>query len=223
MIELKREEKALLVTVDVFSQRTKGISLEDEANELRELTKTAALEAAQEEICRVDTPSPNLFIGTGKAWELSLLVSEHNIDAAIFSTDLSGTQARNLEEKLGCKIIDRTQLILDIFAQHARGPEGKMQVELAQLEYLLPRLTGKGTMLSRLGGGIGTRGPGEQKLELDRRRIRSRITRLKEDLEKVHAHRELIRKKRKEDDVPLVSFVGYTNAGKIGRASCRER
>ena len=183
MIELNRKEKALLVTVDVFSQRTKGISLEDEANELRELTKTAALEAAQEEICRVDTPSPNLFIGTGKAWELSLLVSEHNIDAAIFSTDLSGTQARNLEEKLGCKIIDRTQLILDIFAQHARGPEGKMQVELAQLEYLLPRLTGKGTMLSRMGGGIG-------------------------------AQRDLLRKKRKTEKIPLVSLVGYTNAGK---------
>ena len=214
MIELNRKEKALLVTVDVFSQRTKGISLEDEANELRELTKTAALEAAQEEICRVDTPSPNLFIGTGKAWELSLLVSEHNIDAAIFSTDLSGTQARNLEEKLGCKIIDRTQLILDIFAQHARGPEGKMQVELAQLEYLLPRLTGKGTMLSRMGGGIGARGPGEQKLELDRRIIRNRIGKLKRELAKARAQRDLLRKKRKTEKIPLVSLVGYTNAGK---------
>lgn len=214
MIELNRKEKALLITVDVFSQRTKGISLEDEADELRELTKTAALEAAQEEICRVDTPSPNLFIGTGKAWDLSLLVSEHTIDAAIFSTDLSGTQARNLEEKLGCKIIDRTQLILDIFAQHARSPEGKTQVELAQLEYLLPRLTGKGVMLSRLGGGIGTRGPGEQKLELDRRIIRNRIGKLKRELAKERSQRDLLRKKRKEEKIPLVSLVGYTNAGK---------
>ena len=214
MIELNRKEKALLVTVDVFSQRTKGVSLDDEANELRELTKTAGLEITREETCRLDKPSPNLFVGAGKAWELCLLVSEHNIDAAIFSADLSGTQARNLEEKLGCKIIDRTQLILDIFAQHARSPEGKTQVELAQLEYLLPRLTGKGIMLSRMGGGIGARGPGEQKLELDRRIIRNRIGKLKRELAKERSQRDLLRKKRKEEKIPLVSLVGYTNAGK---------
>ncbi|HAH19946.1 MAG: GTPase HflX [Omnitrophica WOR_2 bacterium GWF2_43_52] len=214
MIELFEKEKALLVTVDVFSLRSQGMKIEDEKQELRELVKTAGLEIVDEVICHYDKPSPSLFIGSGKAAELNLVAAQLRIDVVVFSVDLSGTQARNLEEKLGCKVIDRTQLILDIFALHAKSPEGKMQVELAQLEYLLPRLTGKGTMLSRLGGGIGTRGPGEQKLELDRRRIRSRITRLKGDLEKVHSHRELIRKKRKEDDVPLVSFVGYTNAGK---------
>ncbi len=214
MIELNRKEKALLITVDIFSQRTKGISIDDQANELRELTKTAGLEITREETCRLDKPSPSLFIGAGKAWEFCQIVSEHNIDAAIFSTDLSPTQARNLEEKLGCKIIDRTQLILDIFAQHARSPEGKTQVELAQLEYLLPRLTGKGVMLSRMGGGIGARGPGEQKLELDRRIIRNRIGKLKRELAKERAQRDLLRKKRKEERIPLVSLVGYTNAGK---------
>ena len=214
MIELFEKEKALLVTVDVFSLRAKGMNIEDEKQELRELVKTAGLEIVDEVICHYDKPSPNLFIGSGKAAELNLIAAQQRIDVVVFSAELSGTQARNLEEKLGCKVIDRTQLILDIFALHAKSPEGKMQVELAQLEYLLPRLTGKGIMLSRLGGGIGTRGPGEQKLELDRRRIRSRITKLKNDLGKIHSHRELIRKKRKEDDVPLVSLVGYTNAGK---------
>ena len=214
MIELFEKEKALLITVDVFSIRKEGMKAEDEKQELRELVKTAGLEITEEVVCHYDKPSPNLFIGTGKASELSLVAAGHRIDVAVFSVDLSATQARNLEEKLGCKVIDRTQLILDIFALHAKSPEGKMQVELAQLEYLLPRLTGKGTMLSRLGGGIGTRGPGEQKLELDRRRIRSRITKLKRDLEKIHTQRGLIRKKRKEEEMPSVSIVGYTNAGK---------
>ena len=128
--------------------------------------------------------------------------------------NLSGTQQRNLEEAIGKKTIDRTQLILDIFAQRAKTPEGKMQVELAQLEYLLPRLAGKGGILSRLGGGIGTRGPGEQKLELDRRRIRKRIDRLKADLKQVRLHRAVLRKNRKENAIPIVALVGYTNAGK---------
>ena len=214
MIELREKEKALLVTADIFSMRTKGFSVEDEASELRELAKTSGADIIEEVVCHYDKPSPNLFIGKGKAAELNLLAEEHGINVVIFSYDLSGTQQRNLEEEIGCKVIDRTQIILDIFAQHAKGPEGKMQVELAQLEYLLPRLTGKGIMLSRLGAGIGTRGPGEQKLEVDRRKIRGRIARLKEDLKKVTSHRELIRKKRKEEAIPLVSLVGYTNAGK---------
>lgn len=214
MIELNKKEKALLVTVDVFSLRQKGLKVQDEADELRELSKTSGVEVIDEMICHYDKPSPNLFIASGKANELGFEVSENDIDAAIFSVDLSGTQQRNLEEKLGCKVIDRTQLILDIFAQHAKSPEGKMQVELAQLEYLLPRLTGKGIALSRLGGGIGTRGPGEQKLEMDRRRIRRRIAKLKTDLGKVGAQRYLTRKKRKEEKLPLVCLIGYTNAGK---------
>ena len=130
------------------------------------------------------------------------------------SRDLSGTQQRNLEEVIGKKTIDRTQLILDIFAKHAKSPEGKMQVELAQLQYLLPRLIGKGIVLSRLGGGIGTSGPGEQKLEVDRRRIRKHIDKLSDDLKHFSIHRQTMKKKRKENDIPSVALVGYTNAGK---------
>ena len=214
MIELNQKEKALLVTVDVFAFRDKSLKIEDEAGELKELAKTAGLEIIEELTCHYDNPSPNLFIGKGKAEELNLIAAEFNADVVLFSVDLSGTQQRNLEEAIGRKVIDRTQLILDIFSRHAKSPEGKTQVELAQLEYLLPRLTGKGIMLSRLGGGIGTSGPGEQKLELDRRRIRGRITRLKTDLEKIRAQRYLIRKKRIAQKLPLVSLVGYTNAGK---------
>ena len=214
MIELNTKEKALLVTVDLFSLRSENLKIEDEANELRELTKTSGLEILDQVICHYDKPSPSLFIGKGKAEELGFIAREQGIDVAVFSVDLSGTQQRNLEQIIGCKTIDRTQLILDIFAQHARSPEGKMQVELAQLEYLLPRLTGKGIMLSRLGGGIGTRGPGEQKLELDRRRIRSRITKLRKDLERIRSQRNLMNKKRKLEEIALVALVGYTNAGK---------
>ena len=214
LIELNTKEKALLVTVDLFSLRSENLKIEDEANELRELTKTSGLEILDQVICHYDKPSPSLFIGKGKAEELGFIAREQGIDVAVFSVDLSGTQQRNLEQIIGCKTIDRTQLILDIFAQHARSPEGKMQVELAQLEYLLPRLTGKGIMLSRLGGGIGTRGPGEQKLELDRRRIRSRITKLRKDLERIRSQRNLMNKKRKLEEIALVALVGYTNAGK---------
>lgn len=215
MIELNQKERALLVTVDVFSRKEpKGLKVQDEQDELRELAKTSGVEAVDEVVSHCARPSSNLFIGKGKVDEISAACGQLRADAAIFSVDLSGTQQRNLEETIGCKVIDRTQLILDIFAQHAKSPEGKMQVELAQLEYLLPRLTGKGIMLSRLGGGIGTRGPGEQKLEVDRRRIRSRIAKLKRELTKSSTQRSLARKKRQEEKVPLVSLVGYTNAGK---------
>lgn len=142
------------------------------------------------------------------------MCEEQQADTVIFNRDLSGTQQRNLEEIIGKKIVDRTQLILDIFAKHARSPEGKMQVELAQLQYLLPRLIGKGLILSRLGGGIGTRGPGEQKLEFDRRKIRSRIDKLKKDLKDLASHRQTMRSKRKKEGIPSVALVGYTNAGK---------
>ncbi|MFN7170746.1 MAG: GTPase HflX, partial [Candidatus Omnitrophota bacterium] len=132
----------------------------------------------------------------------------------IFDHALTPAQARNLEQVIKCRVVDRTELILDIFAHHARSREGKIQVELAQLEYLLPRLVGKGIMLSRLGGGIGTRGPGEQKLEVDRRKIRKRILKLKRDLELIKSRRDTLRKKRKEWDIPVVAIIGYTNAGK---------
>jgi len=153
LIELNTKEKALLVTVDLFSLRSENLKIEDEANELRELTKTSGLEILDQVICHYDKPSPSLFIGKGKAEELGFIAREQGIDVAVFSVDLSGTQQRNLEQIIGCKTIDRTQLILDIFAQHARSPEGKMQVELAQYQYLLPRLAGKWRHLERLGAG----------------------------------------------------------------------
>lgn len=159
-------------------------------------------------------PDPAFFIGRGKAEELRLLVEAENLDLFIFDEELTPGQQRNLENKVGCKILDRTQLILDIFARRARTREGQLQVELAQLNYLLPRLTGKGTLLSRLGGGIGTRGPGETKLEMDRRRIRRRIAHLRREVEQVRTHRQLQRARRQGVPVPIVALVGYTNAGK---------
>lgn len=159
-------------------------------------------------------PDPAFFVGRGKAEELSRLAKANDLNLWVFDQELSPGQQRNLETKVGCKILDRTQIILDIFARRARSREGKLQVELAQLNYLLPRLTGKGTMLSRLGAGIGTRGPGETKLETDRRRIRTRLALLRRDLEGIRRHRQRQRVKRQGIPVPVVALVGYTNAGK---------
>lgn len=206
-------ERALLVTIKLQSERDSW-ELEDAALELEELMRTCGAEIADTLTCVRDKPTPNLFIGKGKAEELAFICHENNIDTVVFSHDISGTQQRNLDEVIGKKTIDRTQLILDIFARHAKSPEGKMQVELAQLQYLLPRLAGKGVLLSRLGGGIGTRGPGEQKLEVDRRRIRKRIDKLKSDLRQVTQQRSTMRKRRKEKAIPQAVLVGYTNAGK---------
>jgi GTP-binding protein HflX len=205
-------ERALLVTIRLKSKDS--WHLEDIAEELEELSATSGVEVVDNISCLCEKPTPNFFIGKGKTEELAILAQENNIDVLIFSHDLSGTQQRNLEEIIGKKIIDRTELILDIFARHARSPEGKMQVELAQLQYLMPRLIGKGIILSRLGGGIGTSGPGEKKLEVDRRRIRGRIDKLREDLRYLSQHRLTMRKKRKENALPTVALVGYTNAGK---------
>ncbi len=206
-------ERAILVTVDLFQDKEKP-DIEEAALELEELVLACKVEALDNIVCFCDKITPNLFIGKGKAQELATLAQELSADVVIFSHNLSGTQQRNLEEVIGKKTIDRTQLILDIFARRAKSPEGKMQVELAQLEYLSPRLVGKGVILSRQGGGVGTSGPGEKKLEIDRRRIKDRIARLKADLKKVTLHRNLIRKKRREEGMPLVSLVGYTSAGK---------
>ncbi|MBP7215747.1 MAG: GTPase HflX [Candidatus Omnitrophica bacterium] len=206
-------EKVILVTVALKHNRDNW-RIEDTAGELEELARTSGVEVKDHSMFVVEKPTANLFIGQGKAQEIAFLCQEYEVDAVIMSQDLSGTQQRNLENIFGCKTIDRTQLILDIFARHAKSPEGKMQVELAQLEYLLPRLTGKGVVLSRLGGGIGTRGPGEQKLEVDRRRIRKRIDKLKDDLRQHALHRQTVRKRRKENAMPQVALVGYTNAGK---------
>jgi len=206
-------ERALLVTIKFKSERDSW-RFEDIAEELEELVSACGVEAVDNITCLCDRPTPNLFIGKGKVEELALISEEEEIDTFIFSRDFSSTQQRNLEEILGKKTIDRTQLILDIFARHAKSPEGKMQVELAQLQYLMPRLIGKGVILSRLGGGIGTSGPGEQKLEVDRRRIRKKIDKLKNDLRHLSQHRKTLRKKRKENALPTVALVGYTNAGK---------
>ena len=200
-------ERALLVSVKLEG-REDSWKMQDIALEMEELAATCGVEVVDNVPCPRDKPTPNLYIGKGKAEELYYLVQEENIDVVVFSCDLSGTQQRNLEEIIGKKTIDRTQLILDIFARHAHTPEGTMQVELAQLQYLFPRLVGKGIILSRLGGGIGTRGPGEQKLEVDRRRIRKRIDRLKADLKNLSLHRQRMRKNRKENSIPTVALVG---------------
>jgi len=206
-------ERALLVTIKLRSEKDSW-RLEDMAEELEELTKTSGALVVDNITSNCDKPTPDLLIGKGKAEEIALLAEEEEADTVIFSHDLSGTQQRNLEDVIGKKTIDRTQLILDIFARHARSPEGKMQVELAQLQYLMPRLIGKGIILSRIGGGIGTRGPGEQKLEIDRRRITKRIDRLRDDLKHLTAHRLTTGKRRKDNAIPVVALIGYTNAGK---------
>lgn len=206
-------EKAILVSIELRNDPD-AWRIEDLSAELEELSASTSVEVLENVICLCDRVTPNYFIGTGKVEEIAFILKERQADLVIFSHNLSGTQQRNLEQALGSKVIDRTQLILDIFSQRARSPEGKMQVELAQLEYLLPRLSGKGVMLSDLGGGIGTRGPGETKLELDRRQVRKKIAKLKEDLRKAGAHRQAIRKKRKSAKLPCVALVGYTSAGK---------
>lgn len=175
---------------------------------------SAGARVAGSTLQRSPDPDPATLIGRGKVEQLRIAAREAGADCVIFSRDLSPTQLRNLEEALGLRVIDRTQLILDIFARRARTREGKLQVELAQLNYLLPRLTGRGALLSRLGGGIGTRGPGEQKLEFDRRRIRTRIQKLSEALDHVRSQRALHRHRRRERHFLSVALVGYTNAGK---------
>lgn len=207
------KERALLVTAEFQAMRREA-SLEDFAKELEELAASAGLEVIQNLKSKPKNPNPKLLIGEGKAEELKSVVVKEKIDVVVFGNNLSPTQQRNVEELVGTKTIDRTQLILDIFAQRARSNEGKLQVELAQLNYLLPRLSGKGIYLSRLGGGVGTRGPGEQKLEVDRRRIRERVARLSRELEKLETRRAQSIQKKKEKELPMVSLVGYTNAGK---------
>ncbi|MBP6944350.1 MAG: GTPase HflX, partial [Candidatus Omnitrophica bacterium] len=208
-------EKALLVTVEFFDKEYKDTwKLDDTNYELRELVRSAGLQVVDLVECFKDKPVAGHYIGKGKAEEIRSICKDKGADVVIFGDDLTSSQQQNLEESIGVKVIDRTQLILDIFARRAHSTEGKVQVELAQLEYLLPRLKGKGIMLSRLGGGIGTRGPGEQKLEMDRRKIREKISRLKDSLSKIHERREELRRRRHEGEISIVSLIGYTNAGK---------
>lgn len=182
--------------------------------ELAELAASAGARVAGSALQRSPEPDPATLIGRGKVDEIRVAARALGAGCVIFAHDLTPTQLRNLESSLSLKVIDRTQLILDIFARRARTREGKVQVELAQLNYLLPRLVGRGTLLSRLGGGIGTRGPGEQKLEFDRRRLRARISRLDGALERIRSQRALHRARRKERQFLNVALIGYTNAGK---------
>ncbi len=205
-------EKALLVGV-YYKNQTK-YEAETSLEELRLLSISAGASVERIYLQKRDEPDPKFLIGEGKVEEISEQVKKDGINVIIFDENLKPSQVRHLEENLGCKVIDRTQLILDIFAQRAKSREGKLQVELAQYIYLLPRLTGKGIYLSRLGGGVGTRGPGEKKLEYDRRRIKKRISIIKKEIEEAGARREMQRKRRKESSIPTVSLVGYTSAGK---------
>ncbi len=197
-----------------FSQASVGLDVEESLAEFRELVSSAGGVVAAEVLQRRARPDPATLIGSGKVEEIAAVVASTQADLVLFDHDLSPTQLRNLEAALPCRVLDRTQLILDIFARHARTREGQLQVELAQLEYKLPRLTGKGKSMSQLGGGIGTRGPGETKLETDRRQIQRRIDKLKLDLEAVRRVRKQQRQRRESVPVPTVALVGYTNAGK---------
>ena len=188
-------------------------ALQDSLAELAQLAKTAGAEVVSTVSQRQEKPTP-FYVGEGKLEELKNLKRELDIDLVIFDDELSPNQQRNLESQLGEKVIDRTALILDIFARHARTREGAMQVELAQHQYLLPRLAGQWSHLERLGGGIGTRGPGETQIETDRRIIRGRIKQLKQQIDKVKRGRVLQRNRRKSSGMPVASLVGYTNAGK---------
>lgn len=206
-------ERAILIGME-WGRTDSLWTVEDSLEELKQLADTAGATVIKKFIQKRPKPDPAFFIGRGKVQELALYAQQENIDLCIFDDELSPAQQRNIESVMGIRILDRTALILDIFAQRARTNEGKLQVELAQLQYTLPRIMGKGLMLSRLGGGIGTRGPGETKLEVDRRRIRDRIAFIKDQIEKVKAVRSLHRSKRKKNNVFEVSLVGYTNAGK---------
>jgi GTP-binding protein HflX len=235
------QERAVLVSVEITGTRRRltgaaaaaraAASLHDDEDEsapepvadldfeaalaeFQELARSAGAEIAATVVQRRGRPDPATLIGPGKVEELVGVVASSGANLVLFDHDLTPSQLRNLDKELPCRVIDRTQLILDIFARHARTREGHLQVELAQLEYKLPRLAGQGKAMSQLGGGIGTRGPGETKLETDRRRIRARIDRLKAQLDTVRRNRRQQRQRREAVPVPTVALVGYTNAGK---------
>ena len=197
-------EKVILVGTDTY----------EALEELEELVETAGAETAAMMVQKIDSPSVSTYLGSGKLEELATLIDTTGATGVVCDDELTPAQMSNLERILKTKVMDRTMVILDIFAQHAITSEGKIQVELAQLQYRLTRLTGKGQAMSRLGGGIGTRGPGEKKLEQDRRVIRNRVAQLKRELSEVVNHRELTRKRREVNSVPVFAIVGYTNVGK---------
>jgi GTPase len=218
-LAVRGQERAILVGLELTSRSRRTTDPvpygpEESLEELKALADTAG--AAVEETVIQARPAPDAatLIGSGKVEELSNLVARLKADVVLFDSELTPTQQRNLENALHCKILDRTQLILDIFARRARTREGQLQVELAQLNYLLPRLTGRGVEMSRLGGGIGTRGPGETQLETDRRKIHGRIKKLSDELEHVRTGRSTQRRQRQSVPLETIALVGYTNAGK---------
>lgn len=204
-----KPQRALLVSVD-----TGEYDAQASLNELFELAQSAGAETTASMTQKKDKPDVATCVGSGRLEEIAQYCKNEEIDLIIFDRELSPTQIRNIERETDVRVIDRTMLILDIFALRARSKEGKLQVELAQLKYMLPRLTGKGVQMSRLGGGIGTRGPGETKLETDKRHIRRRMETLSEQLADIEKHRGQIKRRREKDGVITVAIVGYTNAGK---------
>ncbi|MCC8073456.1 MAG: GTPase HflX [Clostridiales bacterium] len=204
-----KKEQTVLISVD-----TGEFDAEQSIGELRELVKTAGGESICEIIQKRDTADGVSFIGKGRLSELKEFCDDNDVDLIVADSELSPVQVRNIEDSTNTRVIDRTTLILDIFASRARSKEGKLQIELAQLNYTLPRLSGKGKSLSRLGGGIGTRGPGETKLETDKRHIRRRIQYIKNELEQLEKRRDIQHRRRKKNNAKIVAIVGYTNAGK---------
>lgn len=214
-VRMQDQDKAQwAVLVGMHTGGRTEITIEDSMDELAELAMAAGAEVRGRLIQNKQTIDAATYIGKGKVEEVRIMVETEGAEIVIFNDELSGAQIRNLEAAINCKVVDRTALILDIFAQRARSSVARLQVELAQLRYSLPRLTGLGISMSRTGGGIGTRGPGEQKLEMDRRRIRDKITDLMRELDDEKKIRETQRSKRQKSDIPVVALVGYTNAGK---------
>jgi len=203
-------DRALLISVSAVSRRR----TEESMAELKELARSGGIEVIGSVIQTRDTVDHRFLVGSGKLQDLAIRALQGGATILIFDQELNPSQIRSITDQIALKVIDRTQLILDIFAQRARSREGKLQVELAQLKYLLPRLLGKGTAMSRLAGGIGGRGPGETKLEVDRRRVRKRIRQLEAALEEVRRHRRQLRSQRDKKHLPVISIIGYTNAGK---------
>jgi len=215
LISTTLQERAFLVGIELRDGAGSSWRAEDSLEELVQLAQTAEVEVVGRTFQRLERPYPGTFLGKGKVREIRRLKDEVHYDLVILDHELSAAQAANLEEAWDVRVVDRTGLILDIFARHAHTAEGRLQVELAQYQYLLPRLRGRWTHLSRQGvGGVGLRGPGETQLETDRRHIRDLISVLKRKLQEVHTHRELYRARRRRAGIPVVSLVGYTNAGK---------
>jgi GTP-binding protein HflX len=215
MARVARQERAALVgLIGLDRGRARRLEAERSLDELAGLAQAAGAEVVLRVLQERAKPDPATFLGSGKVQTLAASCAETNVDVVVFDNELTPAQLKHIEKDVARKIVDRTQLILDIFARRARTREGKLQVELAQLKYLLPRLVGASEALSRLGGGIGTRGPGETKLETDRRRIRTRIHAISADIEQVRRRRAQLRERRHKASVPTVALVGYTNAGK---------